>query len=254
MIPKFACNLFDYEMVLPNNQHKCVKKSCNAAYMAPSGLCFQDGNESISGGSNGGKRIKVEALRFLMDSIDEGIPSTLEDMKHDIHDPEARKVANIQYDRHISAIKGRVRDRLAKIKIPRCYTRGVDNMKQFSSRNDRHIQTIKECQHLTENFEFEIEKQQDRLNHLQDENMVCKHQIESFRNDLKRLKVDGKDNSCGRVFDDSFGEKVKGCEGTSLTKNENIDKDDEASKVLTKNRFSFNNFMQEITSPYHTIA
>ena len=100
MIPKFACNLFDYEMVLPNNQHKCVKKSCNAAYMAPSGLCFQDGNESISGGSNGGKRIKVEALRFLMDSIDEGIPSTLEDMKHDISEKEYMKRNDLRKDNY----------------------------------------------------------------------------------------------------------------------------------------------------------
>ena len=235
-IPTYARNLFDYDMTVPT-QIKCTGKSCDPAYMTSSGICF---HEDQPHDSTNRKRIKVEVLRFVMDSIDEVVPTALDEIEKEISDAEARKVVNVQYDRHVNSIKSRVRDRLAQVKIPNdTYSRGVDNVKLIAARNRYHVKTIQNSQHLTENFEYEIEKQQNLLNRLRDQNSSLKSDIETYQFNLNELQTEGKMKTKYKLAkgDDEVGAKPE----------------DEMNSNLSKDHCSLKSFMKEIISPYDDI-
>mmetsp|Transcript_24023 Transcript_24023/g.37032 ORF Transcript_24023/g.37032 Transcript_24023/m.37032 type:complete len:320 (-) Transcript_24023:98-1057(-) len=163
-IPKISDDLFEVEMERLSSragpQHTPGAK-CDSAYCIPASekkRCFEDDN-------SGQERIDPEALKFVLASFESlSKPTMLKTIEN--MDPAEKKMVKTRYANHVTAITRRVRQKLARIYVPKKYSKGIYLMDDIDSCNRRYVAEIKECENVTAKLVPEVERLQEKVDHL----------------------------------------------------------------------------------------
>ena len=221
-IPGHDRDLFDFELeatsflVDKSDRKQCHKKCgapCDAAFVNASTFgrsCFLDDDGMVST-NKAGKKVKAEVVKYLMDEIEKSIPFALDETirsidKEDDDNTEAKKVVKVNYRSHVDTIKQRVREKLAKIKVPHFYTRGEDNIRKLHPCNKYHMKNIKECEILSENLESEIRKQECLFESLMKKRKELYTQVDMYQNNCHMFRKEFRPRAKDNIM---FMQKVK---------------------------------------------
>lgn len=178
-IPTVTDGLFEVEMKRLSNiadpQH-IPGVECDGAYCIPAGgkRCFRDDN-------SGHERIEPEALMFVLGMFESlSRPTMLKAIES--MDPVEKKLVKTRYANNVSTITRRVRQRLARIYVPKKYSKGIDAINDTDRCNRGYITEIKRCENITEKLVPEVGRLQEKLDLVNNEKEVL----------VKRLQNNGK--------------------------------------------------------------
>jgi len=167
---------------------------CDAGFVPRSSYCFRK--------NSGARRIRHDALKFVMGQIEDLKKNAMKDVvdnRISKYDEESKKVIHIRYDDHIDNIKARVRKRLTKIKIPKCYTRSEDYMSKFYQNNELYRKEIEESGQSASRLQKEVEQQLTVLNEVCQRNDILKKEAALLERRLDEFPPPNMFTKCGKT-------------------------------------------------------